>query len=213
LAAPLLSCSSPLVGLCSDEDAEAEYAAPANKARKSRGGAAADDEEAEAEAGEEEEEEAAGGRKKAAKRRPRAAAAAAAAPSDASVATSKRSVRRGGDAAADAAVDEAELPNPIYRQLAHTATTPTVLAQEVVKQYADPRRRAKATIALVNFMLQVGAHDQQRTTATDRTTHSDGGMWVEWRPFGSQSSLCTAAVPLISAAVCVCSSRVAVLAL
>lgn len=158
--------------VCSDEDAEAEYAVPVPKARKSRGGAAADEEEGE----EEGEEEAAGGRKKAARRRPRAAAAAAAAPSDASVSTAKRSVRRGGDAAGDAAADEAELPNPIYRQLAHTATTPTVLAQEVVKQYADPRRRAKAQIALVNFMLQVGrearTHTRRRVTARGKHTHS-----------------------------------------
>ena len=153
----------------SDADAAAEYKAPAAR-RKSSAAAIAEEGEDEEGAGEEEEEddgaddeEARSSSSSKKKRKPRAAkaaaAAAAAAPSgdaaSVSVATKKSVRKTAKDVEEENAADESELTNAIYRQLAHTKSTPTVLAQEIIKQYKDKRKTAQAQVALINFMLQV----------------------------------------------------------
>jgi len=68
---------------------------------------------------------------------------------------SKKKGTRKASAASDAAVDAVELPNLIYQQLANSSSTPTAVAQDVSKTYADPKKKDKAALALINFLLQV----------------------------------------------------------
>lgn len=176
LTARIASLTAPLLfsfPRLSDEDAQAEYAV---KPRRKKG---AGDEEEEAKRSEAEDEEedaddeeaAPASRKKkggASKRKGKAASAAASAE-DASVpgASAPSKKRSAKESAEDAAADASELTNVIYQQLAHSSTTPTVLAQEVIKQYRDPKKSNAAQIALINFMLHVSHRAQQ----TDR--HSE----------------------------------------
>lgn len=183
--------------MCSDADAAAEYKAPAPR-RKSAAAIAEEDEEGGGEE-EEEEEDADDGEarssssKKKKSSKPRAAKAAAA-PSDAasvSVAT-KKSRKTAKDVEEEKAADEAELTNVIYRQLAHTKSTPTVLAQEIIKQYKDKRKTAQAQVALINFMLQVrhqhthASNLLQRNGKSRKGKHESGSVNSEdfdRRPF------------------------------
>ena len=177
----------------SDADAAAEYKAPAAR-RKSSAAAIAEEGEDEEGAGEEEEEddgadgEEARSSSSKKKRKPRAAkaaaaaAAAAAAPSgdaaSVSVATKKSVRKTAKDVEEENAADESELTNAIYRQLAHTKSTPTVLAQEIIKQYKDKRKTAQAQVALINFMLQV-RHTAHESHNTARLKCRKGGTKAE----------------------------------
>jgi len=141
-----------------DDDAAEEYAEqPAPRSRKSKGGKSHAEEEEDEEEEADEAEHAAASKPK----RGRAAGKRAAAADGASVAhdaataggESKKPSRK-ANTAADAKIDASELTNPVYQQLANSSSTPTALAQDMMKSYMDVRKQEKASLALINFLLQ-----------------------------------------------------------